>query len=310
MLKFLVTGVNGFVGKHLVRELRSRDYEVSGLAHSGPASPEIKDLLSDYFKCDLTDAKQVDALPLGQFNAFINLAGLAKVGDSFSDPEKYKSINVEVLTILADKLLAMSSKARLIAVSTGAVYGPDQPMPLTEDSKTVDNGSPYALSKLMMEDAAKDYRKRGLDCVVVRPFNHSGPGQTEGFLIPDLYQNVLSAAKSGKPVKVGNLETRRDYTDVRDIAKAYVDLAVSETLGFDIYNVCSGTSRAGREILNTILTETDLKDTVAIEAEESLIRPNDPSELYGSYERLEEETGWTPVIPFEQTIRDFISSAS
>jgi GDP-4-dehydro-6-deoxy-D-mannose reductase len=266
-------------------------------------------LLKSYYQCDLTETTQVATVPFEKYNAIINLAGLAKVGDSFADPEMYMKVNVEVFSILAERLSQLKAKTRVIAISTGAVYDPDQPMPLTEGSNTVQDGSPYAASKLMMEESVRTYRKKGVDCVIARPFNHSGPGQAEGFLIPDLYQNIITAAKTGEqPVKVGNLDTRRDYTDVRDIAKAYVDLAVSETLSFDTYNVCSGTSRAGREILNTILDETGLKDKVAIEVDESLIRPSDPPELYGSYERLEEETGWSPSIPFEQTVCDFIAS--
>jgi GDP-4-dehydro-6-deoxy-D-mannose reductase len=85
-------------------------------------------------------------------------------------------------------------------------------------------------------------------------------------------------------------------------------LAVSESLDYDTYNICSSTSRAGKDILEMILTETGLNSKVAIEVDKSLIRPSDPPELYGSYERLQEETGWSPVVPFEKTIKDFIAS--
>ena len=305
MLKVLVTGVNGFVGKHIVPELKSRGHEVIGLAHSGPADERISGLLSEYYECDLTKPDEVAKLPLDTINAVINLAGLANVGESFADPEKYKDVNVGILKVLGEALVAMKSGARVIAVSTGAVYDSNQPLPLRETSKTILDGSPYAISKLLMEETAEELRNDGLDCVVVRPFNHFGPGQLPGFLIPDLYQKIMHAKENREPVKVGNLATRRDYTDVRDIVKAYTDLALAETLGFDTYNVCSGKSRSGQEILDYMLEGLGASE-LEIEIDQSFIRPSDPPDLRGSYARLKEETGWEPVIPFGQTIKDLI----
>lgn len=160
----------------------------------------------------------------------------------------------------------------------------------------------------MMEDVARNLRKRGLDCIIARPFNHTGPGQAPGFLIPDLFQKLTKFKESGEPVKVGNLTTKRDYTDVRDIVKAYVDLAVAETLEHDLYNICSGSSRSGQEILDMFLHLMNLEGKVETKTDESLIRPNDPPELYGSRDRITEETGWEPAIPLERTLADFIAS--
>jgi GDP-4-dehydro-6-deoxy-D-mannose reductase len=307
MLKILVTGVNGFVGKHLARELKSRGYEVMGLGHEASAHPDVMKAVDKYEVCDLTVDEQVNSLDLAGVNAVINLAGLANAGASFDAEKLYKKVNVEVLEKLGNHMLNSDSKARLIAISSGALYDPNQPLPLTETSKTVSQSSPYAMSKLMMEDVAKDLKGQGLDCVTIRPFNHFGPGQMPGFLIPDLYQK-LGQAREGGTITVGNLATKRDYTDVRDVVKAYADLAASETLGFDLYNVCSGTSRSGQEVLDTMLTVMGLADKVSVEVDQSLIRPSDPAELYGSYERLNEETGWEPTIPFEQTIQDIVAA--
>lgn len=308
MLKILVTGVNGFVGKHLVRELTSRQLEVYGLGTEDTPDVEIADWLSEYFQCDLTDKTQVSALPLGDVNAIINLAGLTNVGASFNAEELYKKVNVEVLSMLGECMRRVKSPARLIAVSTGAVYGPNQPTPLTEESKVITEGSPYAMSKLMMEDAAQKLQKQGVDCIVVRPFNHVGPGQAPGFLLPDLYQKLLTAKETGEQVLVGNLNTKRDYTDVRDVVKAYTDLAVAETPRSTLFNVCTGTSRTGQSVLNALVKEMGLTNEIKIEVDKLLIRPNDPVDLYGSHARLTEETGWEPEISFEQTIADFVSS--
>lgn len=310
MLKILVTGVNGFVGKHLVRELTDRGHQIVGLAQNEPAHDDIKDLLDSHLICDLGDITAVDALPLDDIHAVINLAGLASVGASFDKPDLYKQVNVAVLQNIGNRLVKLKSKARMVAISTGAVYDNDQPMPLTEKSKTVTQGSPYAQSKLLMEQAAAALRKKGLDVVVARPFNHIGPGQREGFLIPDLYKKLIAFKQSGAVVLVGNLKTKRDYTDVRDIAKAYVDLAVAETLEYDTYNVCSGKSYSGLEILNNLLKEMDLEGQVVTEIDSALTRFSDPAELVGSSQRLQEETGWTPSIPLQTTVHDFVADAS
>lgn len=272
--------------------------------------PELQDSLLSYHQCDLSDPQQVAELPLKDVDAVINLAGLAKVGASFDDAEMYKKMNVALLKVLGERLLKLRSRARVIAVSTGAVYESNQPMPLTEASRTITGGSPYAHSKLMMEQAAVELRKKGLQCIVVRPFNHAGPGQATGFLLPDLFAQLTEAKQSGQPIHAGNLTTKRDYTDVRDIVKAYADLAASETLEFNLYNVCSGASHSGQEVLDIFFRTMGLDGKITVEVDQSLIRPNDPPDLYGSFERIQEETGWEPTITIDQTVTDFIASKS
>lgn len=308
MSRILVTGINGFVGRHLVRELVLRGCEVAGIGHRGPADQEISGLLDSYHVCDFTDEKQVMRLPLQDVDVVVNLAGLANVGASFDNPQAYERVNVLVLKHLAKHLGLQNPAARLVAVSTGAVYSSEQTMPLTEESEIITDGSPYAISKVLMEKEALKFRAKGMDVVIARPFNHLGPGQATGFLVPDLYDKILAAVKTSRPVVVGNLKTRRDYTDVRDIVKAYADLALSDNLRFDVYNVCSGNGRSGEEILSALLSAMEIKGGTALEVDQLLIRPNDPYDLYGNCQRLQEETGWKPVIPFEQTVRDFIAA--
>lgn len=307
MQHVMVTGVNGFVGRHVARELHQRGSAVIGIGHSGPAHPEIHQLLADYHQCDLTDEEAVAQLPLKNINAIINLAGLAKVGESFADPERYTITNVNVLNIISKKLLEVNPEARVIAVSTGAVYDANQPLPLREDSRLISEGSPYALSKILMEQAGQDLIRQGLKCAIVRPFNHIGPGQEPGFLLPDLYEKAMEAHRKGTVVKTGNLTTKRDYTDVRDITRAYADLALADNLKHDTYNVCSGQSLAGQALLDLLLQELKLENRITVEVDETLIRPSDPTELFGNYQRLYEETGWRPTIPIEQTVRDFVA---
>lgn len=303
----LVTGINGFVGKHLARELHSRGWFIIGIGREPKINSEVVNIVDKYLACDLTNRDDVSKLPIEDLDAVINLAGLAKQGESFKKPELYNHVNVAVLTILGRKMAEEHSRARMIAVSTGAVYDPQQPMPLVEDSKISLDSSPYVMSKLQMEKAADELREQNLDCIIVRPFNHIGPGQESGFLVPDLYEKIQSAGSSGQPILVGNLDTKRDYTDVRDVVRAYADLAEQPDLTHTVYNVCSGYSISGRQVLELLLDACNVKGEVEVKVDPELIRPGDPEDLYGSYERLKAATGWVPKVALEKTIADFVT---
>lgn len=303
MQKIIVTGVNGFVGHHLSRELSQRGWEVIGVGYDEMASPDLNNTLHKYIRCDLTDQSDVNNLPLTDVRAIINLAGLADVGKSFDEPNLYMNVNVKVLSTICSRLQVLRKKnLRVIAVSTGALYASDQPMPLTEDSILSEESSPYAASKLAMEQAAKDFRDKGYDCVIVRPFNHIGPGQIAGFLLPDLFAKIKAGDSE---IKVGNLETKRDYTDVRDVVRAYADLVSKDKLDHAAYNVCSGVPVSGMQILE-ILKRVMGRDDLKIEVDKDLFRPSDAPILYGDNTRLKEATGWSPTISLDQTIKDFV----
>jgi GDP-4-dehydro-6-deoxy-D-mannose reductase len=158
-----------------------------------------------------------------------------------------------------------------------------------------------------MEDLADYYRRRGLDCVVVRPFNHIGPGQSTGYLIPDLVTKLHAYLTEGEQITVGNLTTRRDYTDVRDVTAAYLAIAATKKLNSAVYNVCGGSSHSGQEMMNLLAKVMDVKlspDTVKIDR--SLVRPTDIAEIYGSHAKLTTDTGWEPRIPLEDTLKDVV----
>lgn len=306
MSHILVTGVSGFVGHHLAKVLKDQGHMVVGTGQRPQVDPSLHNLLDHYIAgCDLTNPSDVAKLPLQDLDAIINLAGLAQVGASFGQAETYLRVNVTVHTNLAEAVQNSSKGIRIIAVSTGAVYDSNQPMPLSETSKLVHEGSPYALSKVAMEEALQPYQKAGVDIVIARPFNHIGPGQLEGFLIPDLINQVLHQ----NTVTAGNLKTERDYTDVRDVVDAYVRLATQPKLSHRIYNVCSGRSLSGQQILNTILDQTH-KQGMQVTVDPARIRPTDPAKIVGDNSRLVNDTGWQPTIDLEQTISDYLASAS
>ncbi len=296
MTQIVITGVNGFVGKHLTRELVSHDITVIGIGREPEIDKELIDVVSDYIPVDLASSWP----GTGSVDAVIHLAGLAAVGPSFDHPQDYININSALITNMAEYFLWAGHKPRLLIVSSGAIYDPNQSLPLTEESR-IGMNSPYAVSKVLVENQCEYYRNRGLDCIVVRPFNHIGPGQTGGFLIPD----VLEQLKSGETVTVGNISTKRDYTDVRDIARAYRLLATTPGLQHTLYNACSGKSTSGEEIVDRLKTALS-KSSAKVFVDQTKVRPTDPIDIYGDCSRLMADTGWKPKFTLEQTLADII----
>lgn len=305
----LVTGVNGFVGRHLVRELKNQGYSVMGISNTKPiADPEISSLLDSYTQCDITQEDQVKQLNLSSVQSVINLAGLAKVGPSFDNPELYMKVNVDVLSVLANKIYKQNPHARILAISTGAIYSPKQSMPIDEQGKLIENGSPYVLSKLAMEQEALRFRQAGFDCIVARPFNHIGPNQGLGFLIPDMIKKIHDSHNSDRKLRVGNINTIRDYTDVRDIVKAYIMIATQKNLTSNLYNVCSGLGISGLEIIKNLCSTLGIDyDELELVTDQSLIRPNDPEKIIGDNSLLSKDTGWQPTITIKKTVEDIIN---
>ena len=262
-------------------------------------SIQLRDpLVAEYHRADLTEGVP----DVGTVDAVVHLAGLAAVGPSFDDPQRYLEVNSGIMTHLGEWLVDAGSSARVVVVSTGAVYEGQQPQPLSETS-AVRLGSPYVISKRLVEMQAEYYRTRGIDVVVARPFNHIGPGQVTGFLIPDLYAQLVG----GGEVAVGNLSSSRDYTDVRDVCRAYRLLTETPSLAHGLYNVCSGQSVVGHEILR-LVAEAVGRDDVATQTDAALLRPDDASAITGSAARLHTETGWKPQLTVEESIADFVAA--
>lgn len=310
MNKILVTGVNGFVGHHVAVQLYQKAIGVIGVGNQPSLDTDLQDIVSEYIGCDLTNPDDVAKIDLTNVSAIINLAGFAKVGDSKGQGELYNRVNVGVHTVLYQECLNQGVKPRIVAVSTGAVYDPEQPLPITEESKLIDDErtNEYVISKKRTETAVTEFNAQGLRCIIARPFNHTGPGQLPGFLLPDLYEQVKESQASGKPLQVGNLGTKRDFTDVRDVARAYIELALTDEaqLKHDIYNICSGKSVAGYEILQILANACGIEN-LKTETDPNRLRKNDVMDIYGSRERITTDTGWRPTIPIEQMVRDFVT---
>lgn len=303
MKKVLVTGANGFVGQHLVKELSDNGVSVVGVG--GHAGAQAKSpYVDEYVVMDLNDAGAVTKLDFKDIDGVIHLAGLAAVGPSFDKPLDYISTNVGIEINLFEAALAQNAKPKFLIISSGSLYDAKAPLPLTEKSPVVP-GSPYAVSKIGQEEMALHYGLRGFECVIARPFNHIGPGQNPGFLVPDVAQQIIACEKGGQSeILVGNLDAERDYTDVRDIVRAY-RLMLEKAKAGETYNICSGKAVSGNDMVAGLLKAAGSK--APLKQDPKKMRPADNPEIYGDSSKLTKATGWRPEVPLETTLKDVIA---
>lgn len=303
MKRVLVTGSNGFVGQHLVAELNQHGISAVGVGGPLPATAPGA-VPGDYLVLDLSKLEEAKKIDFTDIDGVVHLAGLAAVGPSFERPLEYIQTNIGIEINLFETALAQKATPRFIIVSSGTLYDPKAPQPLTETSAVVPN-SPYAVSKIGQEQMAEYYSTRGFECLMVRPFNHIGPGQGLGFIVPDLAQQVVAvAAGKQKEVMVGNLDSQRDYTDVRDIARAY-RLLLEKGQSGEVYNICSGRPLSGHEILAGLLRAAECDPVITNDP--TRMRPSDTPVILGSCEKLGRDTGWKPEIPLETTLADVVA---
>ena len=294
----VITGADGFVGPHVARAARAANMTTHGIGLTQRADDGVFDTFT---KADLSEGWP----EVGDVDAVVHLAALAAVGPSFGQPQRYIETNSSMVTHMAEALLYQGFKGTLLAVSSGALYDSSTGVPLDE-SAPLKMSSPYAVSKVLVENQLDYYRDRGLRTVVARPFNHIGPGQRAGFLVPDLISK-LSSHSRGASLPVGNLETRRDYLDVRDVAAAYIALVTAASHEHLVYNVCSGRSVSGREILEAVCAAMGIESPTT-HTEPSFLRPLDPPMIVGNSERLRKEFGWEPLVSLDESVRDAVAT--
>jgi GDP-4-dehydro-6-deoxy-D-mannose reductase len=291
-VRALITGAAGFVGRHLTTHLESLGDEVAGVdRHDGP---------------DLLDADGWAALVHRiRPDAVYHLAGQSDVGGSWSTPRDTFRINAEG-TLAVLQACISAGVDRVLAVSSADVYGRVTlaELPLTEDNP-LRPVSPYAASKIAADYLAlQAHLGYGLAVMRVRAFNHLGPGQTNRFVAPALAERIaLNEIEGGEEVPVGNLTPRRDFTDVRDVVRAY-RLLVEHGEPGEAYNVCSGHDIAISDLADRLVAKADTP--MRLEGDPSLQRPVDVPVLRGDYSRLHKATGWEPAIDLDQTLSDLL----
>jgi len=298
MSKFLVTGANGFAGKHLLKELLDGGHEV--VAIGGSQVPHV--VATDgvqYRTLDLTDPAETEKIDFTDITGVVHLAGMTSVGASFDQPMQYMMVNIGIEINLFETAIKQRVEPRFLIISSGTLYDPQASQPLNEESPILPN-SPYAVSKISQEQMALYYETRGFETIIARPFNHIGPGQGLGFIVPDLAQQIVA----GKEVLVGNLDAKRDYTDVRDIVRAY-RLLLEKGHSGEVYNICSGKPLSGHEILDGLCKAADVKPVV--KQDPAKMRPSDTPLISGSHDKISKDAGWQPEIPLDKTLADVIA---
>lgn len=302
MMRIAITGADGFVGRHLTAQAHQAGHDVIAVTRSVvPEADPLRAQVDRFINVDLAHARP----ELPRVDAIVHLAGLAAVGPSFDAPLEYVRDNSAMMINIAEDVLAhpAAERPRLLVVSTGAVYA--QSASALSESSPLSASSPYVVSKRSVETLADYYVARGLDAVVARPFNHVGPGQRAGYIVPDLVRKV-SILEDGDTLAVGNLQSRRDYTDVRDVANAYLALASAPRTSHRVYNVASGHSTSGFEILSMICAALG-REVPATTTDESSLRPTDVSEIVGDADRVRAEFGWEPLTPLVQSVSEYVT---
>jgi GDP-4-dehydro-6-deoxy-D-mannose reductase len=277
-VRVVVTGAAGFAGGYLADACAAAGDEVVGPARAA---------------CDLRDAGAARAaIAAARPQVVYHLAARAHVGESWRDPGGTLSDNVLMTFNVLEAVRTQAPDAVVVAVASGEIYGTPEQLPIDE-AAPLRPQNPYAVSKASADLLAGFYADaHGLRVIRARAFNHAGPGQDPSFAISSF---ARQAAEDAERIVTGNPATRRDYTDVRDVVRAYRLLAERGEAG--VFNVCSGRATSTAELVAMLGRECDGAEP----------RPNEVMELRGSYERLRAATGWEPEIPLAQTVQDTLT---
>ena len=305
----LVTGAAGFAGSHLLEYLSSvasgfsRKIDLVAWARAAPP-PEIAGL-ARWEVIDLLDRDRVrDAVAALRPSTVFHCAGAAHVGDSWARTTDTLSANVLATHYLFDAIRRANVQCRVLVPGSAHVYAPSA-VPIVEDAPLAP-ASPYALSKLAQEQVSAQARAQdGIETILARVFNHSGPRQSPSFVAASMARQIalIERGEAEPVIKVGNLDAERDLTDVRDTVRAYAMVMDRGTPG-TVYNIASGVARPTRAVLDTLLSHARVP--VRVEVDPARLRPNDIPVLVGNPTRLREATGWTPRISFDQMLADLL----
>lgn len=305
-MRVFVTGATGFAGSHLVEQLLADGHQVFGLVH--PTSghlPWPEDRRFEPIQGNLLDLGSLRAaFEVSEPEQVFHLAGQASPQMSWRDPAGTFAVNTGGTANMLEAARA-SGRPKVVIVTSAHILNraSEDGQPLTEETTPAPQ-DPYGISKMAAAMLAPVYWERyGLPVVEARPFNHIGPRQAPGFVVPD-FASQVAAVKLGlaePEIRVGSLDVERDFTDVRDVVSAYRALANRGAPG-ESYLVCSGKSVSIRWILDTLIELSGCQVTVTIDPD--LLRPADSSRIVGSNLKINRQTGWRPTIGLRQSLSD------
>lgn len=293
------------MGCHLVRLLKTAQTDISVLSSSAigcrEPAPGVR-----FYQVDLRRADDVRTV-LREITPdhVYHLAGISAVDKSWGEPATTFQVNVVGAHNLFEAAMGRPTPPRILNVSTAQVYAPSTSA--LNETSLVHPDNPYAASKAMAELLSVQYRKSGAGGVITaRAFNHSGPGQTTQFVLSSMAKQFAEILSGVRPPKLacGNVEVERDFTDVRDVVRAYVAL-IEKGRPKEVYNVCSGSTIRLADAIQKFEEISGIR--VFVETDPSRIRSHEVPRVVGDYTKIRTETGWTPQIPLDQTLRDLLS---
>jgi len=297
-MKALITGSTGFVGPYLKKELESHGYEVFGLDRSN------KNNVSGVFCGDITDTNFVkETIKEIKPDEVYHLAGFSSVKKSFDEPELAMKVNVDGTKNILLAVREFCPKTKVLIISSSDVYGNPKKNPVNEEEE-VKETSPYSESRIAQEKLVEDFKD--LNVVISRSFNHTGPGQPEIFVLPDFVKQVVEIEKGLKApvIYTGDLNVVRDFSDVRDVVRAYYLLLQKGAKG-EVYNVGSGNGYKIKTLLDKALSFS--KKSIDIKQDQNKTRSVEILNIVADISKLQKTTGWTPNYSIDKTISDLLN---
>ena len=314
-MRVLVTGADGFVGRHVVERLVESGHEVSAGCRPGgePAQHWLGQRarrMVTVIPLEVTDSASVSAALSRPFEAIVHLAAVASGSEARQDPGRAWVVNAAGTARMVEAAVALRANTGvdplLLVVSSAEVYGDGPAAPRVETDPLLPQ-SPYAASKVGAEVAALEaWRRVGLRAVIARAFPHTGPGQLPVYVVPAFLQRLRAAHAAGAgEVRTGNLDLVRDLLDVRDVAAAYIALLTRGSPG-EAYNIARGEGLTLRELFSRLAEMVGAQ--VKPVADPSLMRPGDIQYIVGDPSKLRRATGWSPRVTLEQTLREMVDA--
>jgi len=307
-MSYLVTGLSGFVGQHLLDRLARSGARVHGITRRPFRDPRV----AESFVGDLDAVDDIVAvLERVRPERIVHLAASSSVGHSWHDPVGSFTNSAGIFLNLVEAVRRAGTDCRILSVGSSEQYGAvgSDELPIAEDHLQGPE-SPYAVGRVSQEMLATMYQASfGLDIVMTRSFNHIGPGQDRRFVVPSFVGRLLDAKAGRGPSEVvtGDLSIVRDFLDVRDVVAAYERL-LDEGVSGEVYNVCSGVGTSLETLFGICAERVGVEPVQRTDPE--LVRPNEIRAIEGSFAKLAAATGWSPSIELSNTVGDIVDSMS
>lgn len=302
MNSYLITGVSGFVSRHFIARVEAEepDAEILGTDRAAPAFP----YRHRFEALDLMDYAGVERMVLGfRPTRIVHFASFSSVASSWKDPAASFANNTNIFLNILEAVRENDITCRILSIGSSEEYGNVDPcrVPLNE-TEPLDPVSPYAVARVAQENLSRVYaRSLGLDIVMTRSFNHVGPGQRTDFVVPSIVKQFVDSRGGPVELSVGDTSIVRDFLDVRDVADAYLRL-LRDGHAAEVYNVCSGSGVSIAQVIGMIASVAGAEYSLRVDG--SRIRPGDNRVIIGDYAKLQGATGWKPLIPLRDSLRD------